>query len=215
MKIENYEALKFTFNQFTGEKISGVKFYSCDFSKTDLTETKFINCHFWHPDKQVGCDFSGASLKEASFVNCDLTMSIFKNADLFGVEIRGCRAMGCDFRQARFMKKISPRLWMCSAFITKSNLSYANLSGVILEECELWENLWNGTIVTGANFSGSDLSGGDFTSFNWRSADVTNCNLRGAVTGDLNIRRTNLEGVKIDYEQASSLMADLGITVTE
>lgn len=47
------------------------------------------------------------------------------------------------------------------------------------------------------------------------SADVTNCDLRGAVTGDLDIRRTNLEGVKIDYEQASSLMADLGITVTE
>ncbi|EBS4103903.1 Qnr family pentapeptide repeat protein [Salmonella enterica subsp. enterica] len=215
MKILNYEDQKFTLNQFTGEKISGVNFYSCDFSETDLTETHFIDCHFWHPDKQVGCDFSGATLKEASFANCDLTMSIFKNADLFGIEIRDCRAMGCNFRQAKFMKKISPRLWMCSAFITKSNLSYADFSGAILEECELWENLWNGTIVTGANFSGSDLSGGNFSSFNWRSADVTNCDLRRAVMGELDIRRTNLEGVKIDYEQASSLMADLGITVTE
>lgn len=46
--------------------------------------------------------------------------------------------MGCSFRQAKFMKKLVPRLWMCSAFITKSNLSYAGLSGAILEEFELW-----------------------------------------------------------------------------
>lgn len=135
-----YAEQKFTPDQYTGKKISGVKFYACDFTETDLTETQFVNCHFWHPDKQVGCDFSGATLKEACFVNCDLTMSIFKNADLFGIEIRECRAMGCNFRQARFMKKISPRLWLCSAYITKCNLSYADFSGVILEECELWEN---------------------------------------------------------------------------
>ena len=139
MNMPVYAEQKFMLDQFTGMKISDVKFYACDFSETDLTETQFVNCHFWHPDKQVGCDFSGATLKEASFVNCDLTMSIFKNADLFGIEIRECRAMGCNFRQARFMKKISPRLWLCSAYITKSNLSYADFSGVILEECELWE----------------------------------------------------------------------------
>ncbi|HCH9110786.1 TPA: pentapeptide repeat-containing protein [Salmonella enterica] len=126
-----YAEQKFMLDQFTGKKISDVKFYACDFSETDLTETQFVNCHFWHPDKQVGCDFSGATLKEASFVNCDLTMSIFKNADLFGIEIRECRAMGCNFRQARFMKKISPRLWLCSAYITKSNLSYADFSGTV------------------------------------------------------------------------------------
>ncbi|EDV0116665.1 Qnr family pentapeptide repeat protein [Salmonella enterica subsp. enterica serovar Bareilly] len=215
MNMPVYAEQKFTLDQFTGKKISDAKFYACDFSETDLTETQFVNCHFWHPDKQVGCDFSGSTLKEASFVNCDLTMSIFKNADLFGIEIRECRAMGCNFRQARFMKKMSPRLWLCSAYITKSNLSYADFSGVILEECELWENLWNETIVTGANFSGSDLSGGDFSCFSWRAADVTNCDLRRAVMGELDIRRTNLEGVKIDDEQASSLLAFLGITVTE
>ncbi|EHK0248510.1 pentapeptide repeat-containing protein, partial [Salmonella enterica] len=132
MNMPVYAEQKFTLDQFTGKKISDAKFYACDFSETDLTETQFVNCHFWHPDKQVGCDFSGATLKEACFVNCDLTMSIFKNADLFGIEIRECRAMGCNFRLARFMKKISPRLWLCSAYITKSNLSYADFSGVIL-----------------------------------------------------------------------------------
>ncbi|EBC7388814.1 pentapeptide repeat-containing protein [Salmonella enterica] len=77
------------------------------------------------------------------------------------------------------------------------------------------EHLWSETTVTGANFSGSDLFGGDFSDFNWRAADVTNCDLRRAVTGELDIRRTNLEGVIIDYERASSLMTFLGINVTE
>lgn len=215
MPIQLYEEEKFSCNQLTGKKIADVKFYACDFSETDLTETQFINCHFWQPDKQIGCDFSGATLKEASFVNCDLTMSTFMNANMFGVEIRECRAMGCNFRRARFMNKISPRLWLCSAFITKSNLSYADFSGTTLEECELWENSWNGTLVAGANFSGSDLSGSDFTNFNWRAADVTNCDLRRSFMGELDIRRTNLEGVKIDYEQVTTLMAYLGITVTD
>ena len=53
------------------------------------------------------------------------------------------------------------------------------------------------------------------SNFNWRSADVTNCDLRRTVMGGLDIRRTNIDGVKIDYEQVSSLMADLGITLTE
>lgn len=215
MPLQIYEEEKFSVDEFTEKKVVDVKFYACDFSETDLTETKFINCHFWHPDKQVGCDFSGATLKEASFVNCDLTMSTFINANLFGIEIRECRAMGCNFRRARFMKKFSRQLWQCSAFITKSNLSYADLSGVILEECELWENCWNGTIVTSANFSGSDLTGGDFSNFNWRSVDVTKCDLRRSIVGELDIRRTNLDGVTIDYEQVEMLMASLGVTLTE
>lgn len=215
MAMKLYEGEIFAHNQFTGDKVMDMKFYACDFSAADLTDTQFINCHFWHPDKQIGCDFTGAVLKEASFVNCDLTMNTFIKANLFGIEIRDSRAMGCSFSHAIFMNKISPRLWLCSAFITKSNLSYADFSGVILEECELWENCWNGAITTGANFSGSDLSGGDFTNFNWRSADVTNCDLRRSILGELDIRRTNLEGVRIDYEQVAALMEYLGVTVAE
>ena len=37
------------------------------------------------------------------------------------------------------MNMITTRTWFCSAYITNTNLSYANFSKVVLEKCELWE----------------------------------------------------------------------------
>lgn len=81
------------------------------------------------------------------------------------------------------MNMITSRTWFCSAYITKSNLSYANFAKVVLEKCELWENRWHGAQVLGASFSGSDLSGGEFSGFDWRAADVTQCDLEQRGTG--------------------------------
>ncbi|MER1720993.1 pentapeptide repeat-containing protein, partial [Proteus terrae] len=82
-------------------------------------------------------DFNRAKLKNASFKSCDLSMSNFKNISALGLEISECLAQGADF-----MNMITTRSWFCSAYITKTNLSYANFSRVILEKCELWENRW-------------------------------------------------------------------------
>ncbi|WP_350305015.1 Qnr family pentapeptide repeat protein [Photorhabdus viridis] len=202
-------------NQFTGEVIENGKFLNCDFSRADLSETQFIGCQFYDQERQMGCNFSYAVLKDASFKSCDLSMANFGNANAFGIEIRECRAQGSDFSGTRFMNMISSRVWFCSAYITKSNLSYANFSKVILEKCELWENRWNGANILGANFSGSDLSGGEFAAFDWRTANFTHCNLTNSMLGELDIRSIDLEGVKIDTYQASELMERLGIVVME
>ncbi len=66
-------------------------------------------------------------------------MSNFKNISALGLEISECLAQGADFRGANFMNMITTRSWFCSAYITKTNLSYANFSRVILEKCELWK----------------------------------------------------------------------------
>ncbi|MCT8344252.1 MULTISPECIES: Qnr family pentapeptide repeat protein [Photorhabdus] len=202
-------------NQFTGKVIENSKFLNCDFSGADLSETQFIGCQFYDQESQMGCNFSHAVLKDASFKSCDLSMVNFRNANALGIEIRECRAQGSDFRGTSFVNMISSRVWFCRAYITKSNLSYANFSKVILEKCELWENRWNGANILGANFSGSDLSGGEFAAFDWRAANFTHCNLTNSMLGELDIRSINLEGVKIDTYQASELMERLGIVVME
>ncbi|MGL5265267.1 MAG: pentapeptide repeat-containing protein, partial [Plesiomonas shigelloides] len=130
-----------------------------------------------------------------------------------GLEISECLAQGADFRGASFMNMITTRSWFCSAYITKTNLSYANFSRVVLEKCELWENRWNGAVIEGAVFRGSDLSCGEFSSFDWTLADFTGCDLTGASLGDLDARRTNLDGVKLDSEQALQLVESLGVIV--
>ncbi len=140
-------------------------------------------------------------------------MADFRHASALGLEIRECRAQGADFRGASFMNMITSRTWFCSAYITKSNLSYANFAKVVLEKCELWENRWHGAQVLGASFSGSDLSGGEFSGFDWRAADVTQCDLSNAELGELDLRTTDLQGVKMDSHQAALLLERLGIAV--
>lgn len=200
-------------NRFTGAKVENATFHNCDFSGADLTGSEFIGCTFYDRDSRLGCRFSRAQLKDASFKSCDLSMTDFRNVSALGIEIRECRAQGADFRGASFMNMITSRSWFCSAYITKSNLSYANFSKVVLEKCELWENRWNGAQILGANFSGSDLSGGEFASFDWRAADFTHCDLTNSELGELDLRNVDLQGVKLDSYQASQLMERLGILV--
>ncbi|HHK5705803.1 TPA: Qnr family pentapeptide repeat protein [Serratia marcescens] len=200
-------------NRFTGEKIENGSFMLCDFSGADLTGTEFIGCQIYDRESRQGGNFSRAILKDASFRSCDLSMADFRHVDALGVEIRECRAQGADFRGASFMNMITSRTWFCSAYITKSNLSYANFAKVVLEKCELWENRWHGAQVLGASFSGSDLSGGEFSGFDWRAADVTQCDLSNAELGELDLRTTDLQGVKMDSHQAAQLLERLGIAI--
>ncbi|WP_374189558.1 Qnr family pentapeptide repeat protein [Erwinia sorbitola] len=206
---------KFSPDRFTGCIAERYQFINCDFSGCDLTDTQFIHCQFYDRESEQGCNFTRATLKDASFKHCDLSMNNFRSVNALGIEISECRAQGIDFRGASFMNMITTKSWFCSAFITKTNLSYANLSKVVLEKCELWDNRWVGTNVVGAIFSGSDLSGGEFSSFDWHSADFTHCDLTRSITSDLDLRSTDLEGVKLDSDQVSILVERLGIRVEE
>lgn len=211
MKSEVFTKQKFALNELTGNAISECKFINCDFTRTDLTDTVFKNCQFYDHESHTGSNFTRSVIKDARFIGCDISMCSFQLAEALGIEIRECRAQGADFRGTSFMNKITERTWFCSAFIIKSNLSYANFSKVVLEKCELWENRWTGANVLGASFTGSDLSGGEFKEFEWHSANFTFCDLTGSELGNLDIRSTDLDGVKLDMTQASQLLMDLGI----
>lgn len=208
-----YRNERFTADQFTGCIVENARFINCDFSGCDLKESRFLHCQFYDRESEQGCNFSRATLKDASFKHCDLSMNNFRSVSALGIEISECRAQGTDFRGASFMNMITTKSWFCRAFITKTNLSYANFSKVVLEKCELWENRWVGTSVQGAIFSGSDLSGGEFNSFDWRSADFTHCDLTRSVTSELDLRSTDLEGVKLDSAQVSIMVERLGVIV--
>lgn len=210
-----YRNEKFIAGHFTGSVVENTQFINCDFTGCDLTDTHFLHCQFYDRESEQGCNFSRATLKDARFKHCDMSMSHFRATNALGIEISECRAQGADFRGASFMNMITTKTWFCSAFITKTNLSYANFSKVVLEKCELWENRWVGTLVQGATFSGSDLSGGEFSAFDWRSADFTHCDLTRSITSDLDLRSTDLEGVKLDSAQISILVERLGILVVD
>lgn len=206
---------KISRDRFSGEKVENYSFYNCDFSSSDLTGSEFIKCHFYDKEAQRGVSFNRALLKDTSFKHCDLSLADFRNTSALGIEIYECRAQGADFRGASFMNMITPRSWFCSARITKTNLRYANFSQAVLEKCELKENSWNGALITGANFCGSDLSSGEFNSFDWAAGDFKNCDLTNSDLGVIDIRRVDFQGVKIDIYQAQFLLQSQGISIID
>ncbi|PHM65842.1 pentapeptide repeat-containing protein [Xenorhabdus stockiae] len=213
MQVIHFREKRIEKDQFRGQVVKNTHFFNCDFSYADLTDSQFIDCLFYESKNQLSCNFKHAILKDASFKNCDLSMVDFRYANALGIEICGCRLQGADFRGVSFMNIVSPTIRFCSAYITKSNLSYANLSDVVLEKCELWENRWHGTHILGATFSGSDLSGGEFTAFDWYAANFTHCDLTNSILGEIDIRRVDFQGVKLESSQVAEIMEQLGIVV--
>lgn len=189
------------------------QFYGCNFSRSDLTETKFIDCVFIESGNVLGCDFSHAKLKEASFKNCNLSMAIFDGADAFGIEMRHCHLKGVSFVRTNFANHITHNTYFCSAYITNCDLSYANLERQKLEKCDLFENRWGGANLSGSSFKGSDLSRGEFTAEQWEQAQWNDANLSHVDLNGLDIRRITLTGVIICQWQQEQLLSNLGLVV--
>jgi len=188
-------------------------FYRCDFNRADLTDAKFIECNFVEQGIDDGCRFDYANLADASFKGGRLSMSSFTGANCLGIEFRECDLKGANFSKARFENQISRTSYFCSAYITGCNLSYANLAGVRIEKCDLFENRWRGANLQGASFQNSDLSRGEFSEDAWEQFHMQGCDLTHTELNGLNIRRVNLSGVKICDWQQEQLLDSLGVIV--
>ncbi|WP_373417082.1 pentapeptide repeat-containing protein, partial [Vibrio parahaemolyticus] len=89
-----------------------------NFSHQNLQEHIFSNCTFIEQGALEGCDFSYADLRDASFKDCQLSMSHFKGANCFGIELRDCDLKGANFSQVSFVNQVSNKMYFCPAYIT-------------------------------------------------------------------------------------------------
>ncbi|WOT04738.1 Qnr family pentapeptide repeat protein [Shewanella youngdeokensis] len=204
----------FTQQDLQGAKFEHCEFQRCRFNHCDLTDAIFLHCKFIVIGEDEGCDFSFATLNSASFKHCNLSMSLFNGARCFGIEMRECNLQGCDFGRTSFANYITAKSYFCSAYITACNLVYADLHGVLLEECELFDNRWRGANLSGASLNGSDLSGGEFSAEQWGTFTLTGSNLTRCELDGLDPRRVSLQGVFINQWQQEQLLAPLGLIVT-
>ncbi|WP_394246393.1 Qnr family pentapeptide repeat protein [Vibrio profundi] len=210
---EVFEHHDFSKQDLANANFKRCKFYLCDFSRADLREAKFDDCSFIEQGAIEGCDFEYADLRDASFKDCQLSMANFKGANAFGIELRKCDLKGANFAQVNFVNYISSKVYFCSAFITGSNLSYANFEKQCLEKCELFENKWRGANLLGASLIGSDLSRGEFSQETWGHFQMQNCDLTHCDLEGLDIHRVDLSGVKICEWQQEQLLEPLGLIV--
>lgn len=194
-------------------RFDSCQFVRCDFRRTNLSEASFEHCQFIERGDHEGCQFGYVNLKEASFKECDLSMADFTGAELFGIEIRDSQLKGACFSRARFANYITHNTFFCSAYITRCNLSYADLGDIKLEECELFENRWNGANLVGASFRGSDLTNGEFSQDAWGQFDISGANLSHVDLTGLDIRRVDMANVMICDWQQSQLLENIGVVV--
>nr|WP_146147203.1 Qnr family pentapeptide repeat protein [Photobacterium aphoticum] len=210
---QTYEGVSFAKQNLSGEVYQHCRFYVCDFSRADLTDTQFIDCQFIARGDIEGCCFAYTQLKEVSFKQCDLSMADFRGADCFGIEFRSCNLKGANFVQASFANYITHQTFFCSAYISDCNLSYTNLENQQLEECELFENRWNGANLQGATLKGADLSRGEFSPEQWGQFAMEGCNLCHVDLTGLDPRLVPLKGVMICDWQQEQLLESFGLVV--
>ena len=206
-------------HDFSGEDLQdhqfkNCHFYRCQFTHSDLTDCQFDHCQFVESGNLIGCDFSYATLTNASFKQCNLSMSLFKGSRCFGAEFRDSNLQGADFHRVSFANYITQKSYFCSAYITGCNLAYSNFDGVLLEECELFDNRWRGANLNGASMKGADLSGGEFSADQWGSFELRGANLTRIELDGLDPRLVPLEGVMINQWQQEQLLAPFGLIIS-
>ena len=97
-----FEQCLFESNNFASAELKSLEAYRCQFQHSkfahaNLTEAIFDGCQFYEVKSNKSADFSYAHLKYAKFLDCDLSQVSFKSAELFGITIKGCKAIAADF----------------------------------------------------------------------------------------------------------------------
>lgn len=94
----------FSSSNLDGLRLENCKIYNCNFEKASIQEGFFEDCVFFDKDSLNGCNFNSADLRRSEFHRCNLSMNHFKRANAFQIIINECRAQGCTFQFANFVK---------------------------------------------------------------------------------------------------------------
>jgi fluoroquinolone resistance protein len=168
----------------------------------------------------VGVDLTEATTRGCSFTECtfrDVRFNVSLHTDTAFVN---CAFMGCNFFDARFERcKLTGSIFdACSFDLTR--VDGGNWSFVALPAAPLGDAVFTGVRLreadlTRAKLAGGVLSGCDLSGAAWLGADLTGCDLRDSDLSSLDPAEVRLKGARITGEQASVLVAALGLIVED
>ena len=146
------------------EQISNINFSIDKSDRTEFENCEFSNCIF--------VDLKGVEFEDCVFKNCNLSNVNFKNCKLQDVEFYDCKLLGTNFSQAKDFgfcilfsdcildyASFDRRRMNKSAFkncrMRGANFTQADLSKCTLGNCDLSETLFDGTNLSGLDFTTS------------------------------------------------------------
>ena len=183
---------------------SSTAFIACDFMDTNFEDAAFERCRFFDAETSQGCRFLRTRLRSAYFKSCRLSSCLFEGADMFLSTIEDSEAIGANFFKAHFDGSVK---------MTHNLLKYADLRGADFSKCDLSHNDFVWAALDEVNFKKAILIGSNFSGASLRFTTFAHADLRGAVLGSLDVRVTEVEGMKIFEHQMRGLLEQCGLII--
>ncbi len=145
---QSFERKDYTETPLPVGEYEGCSFINCDLSGSDLSEQVFIDCTF------TGCNLSMAVLTKTAFRDVR-----FKDCKMLGLKFDNCNDFALSFsfencvltHSSFYQKKIIKTVFR-NCRLQEADLVQADLSGSIIDNCDL-----AGTIFDGTNLEKADL----------------------------------------------------------
>lgn len=179
-------------------------FIECDFMDANFEDAVFEHCVFFDAETSQSCRFLRSRLRSVYFKSCRISSCIFEGSDMFLSTIEDSEAVGTKFFRANFDGSVTLR----------NNLfKYADLRGANFAKCDVSHNDFVWAMLDEVNFEQATLIGCNLSGASLRFAKFAHADLRGAVLGSLDVRVTDIEGIKIFEHQMRGLLENCGLII--
>lgn len=118
-------------------------FSSCDFSNTDLSEIKFVDCVFDACNLSL-VKLSNTVLRDITFKGCKMLGLRFDSCNQFGLSFS---ADHCVLNHSSFYKVKLVKTSLKDCQLQETDFSECDLTASILRNCDLFGAMFDGTIL--------------------------------------------------------------------
>jgi fluoroquinolone resistance protein len=156
---KTFDKIDFTQNPFSKGEYEYCNFVNCNFSHSDLSDIKFLECEF------LGCNLSLVNLDRTALKEIK-----FKDCKMLGLNFGGCNEFGfvvnfdtCILNHSSFSDITSPmkqRVRLKQTVFKNSQLhevdfTECDLSSSVFDNCDLTRTIFEYTILEKADFRNS------------------------------------------------------------
>ncbi len=163
-----------------------VTFDSCDFTKSDFTGSRFLECKWIH-----------SNLSLTKLDGCRIQDALFENCKLVGLDFTRC--------EQRFLALQFKKCVICMA-----NFSDLPLKNTLFQGCKILDTFFTNANLTNADFEESDLKGTTF-----HNTNLTKANFCHAINYSIHPATNTLSKARFSNPEVLSLLLALNIIIDE
>jgi fluoroquinolone resistance protein len=203
------QSANFSEASFTDCRFEPSRFASCNWAKARLN-----GCSWFDAEKKKGSTFAFCDLHAVEITKCNLATCVFERCDLYNLGAIDSSFRGARFGHSTFSKAISRKSTLSKVSFETCNISFADLSGLFLQNGVFRSCKFTETSFIDADLTGAELLGCDLDRVDWERARLANADLRGSSLSGLNLAvLTDYAGLKISDSEQAEILSRLGVEV--